>query len=66
MCIRDSLNPAPMNEVSPDLLKKLYAITPNKTEAEILSGVKVKNIETAKKAARIINEKGVDLSLIHI
>jgi len=58
------LNPAPMNEVSADLLKKLYAITPNKTEAEILSGVKVKNIDTAKKAAKIIYEKGVDNVII--
>lgn len=53
------LNPAPMTEVSPELLQKLYAITPNKTEAEILSGVKVKSIDSAKKAARIICEKGV-------
>ena len=58
------LNPAPMNEVSTELLKNLYAITPNKTEAELLSGIPVNNIEAAKMAAKIICDKGVDNVII--
>lgn len=54
------LNPAPMAEVSEDLLKCLYAITPNSTEAEMLSGIKISDLESAKEAAKKISDKGVD------
>jgi ribokinase len=57
--VRVILNPAPAGELPPELLKHLDMITPNKTEAEMLSGIKVTNIENAKKAARAIHEKGV-------
>ncbi|MEO9475715.1 MAG: ribokinase [Cyclobacteriaceae bacterium] len=53
------LNPAPAQGLSENLLKCLYLITPNENEAEILSGVKVTNWETAKKAATVISKKGV-------
>lgn len=53
------LNPAPAQHLSQDLLKKLYLITPNKNEAQILSGIKIKNIKDAKKAAQSIGDKGV-------
>lgn len=58
--IKVILNPAPARALSNDLLKSLYIIIPNKSEAEILSGIKVTNIETAKQAANIISAKGVD------
>lgn len=32
------LNPAPAHSLSPSLLKRLYMITPNETEAEMISG----------------------------
>lgn len=54
------LNPAPMASVSEDLLKCLYAITPNSTEAEMLSGIKISDLESAKEAAKKISDKGVD------
>jgi ribokinase len=53
------LDPAPAKELSSELLATLDIITPNQTEAEILSGIKVTNIESAKKAAKIIYGKGV-------
>lgn len=53
------LNPAPVNELSTDLLQKIDILTPNKTEASMISGVKVEDIESAKEAARVICEKGV-------
>lgn len=53
------LNPAPACELPDSLFGKLYLITPNQTEAEMISGVKVENIEQAKTAAQIIHKKGV-------
>lgn len=53
------LNPAPANILSPELLRRVDILTPNKTEASMISGIRVNNMETAKKAARIIREKGV-------
>jgi len=53
------LDPAPAKQLSAELLTALDIITPNQTEAEILSGIKVNNIESAKKAAKIIYGHGV-------
>lgn len=54
------LNPAPACPLSKKLLSNLYLITPNETEAEMLSGVKIENLETAKEAAVEICRTGVD------
>ena len=62
--IKVILNPAPACYLSPSLLQHLYMIIPNATEAEILSGVKVKDWESARKAAEIIGHKGVDIVVI--
>lgn len=56
--IRVILNPAPARSLTEKLLKSLYIITPNKNEADILSGVKVTDWESAREAARIIRKKG--------
>lgn len=58
------LNPAPARALSDDILRRLYIITPNKTEAEMISGVKVTGWKSAKKAADIISEKGVNTVII--
>lgn len=39
--------PAPARALSNKLLQNLYMIIPNETEAEILSGIKVTNWESA-------------------
>lgn len=62
--IKVILNPAPARALSDNLLKHLYIIIPNKSEAEILSGIKVCDIESAKQAADIISAKGVDIVVI--
>lgn len=62
--IKVILNPAPASFLSNELLECLYAIVPNKTEAEMLSGVKVFDWESAKQAADIISAKGVDVVVI--
>jgi len=58
------LNPAPAQHLSDELLKKISIITPNETEAEILTGVKVNNDDDAQKAADILKKKGVDTVII--
>ena len=45
------LNPAPAAQLPAELFKHLYLITPNETEAEILTGIKVEDYLTARKAA---------------
>jgi ribokinase len=62
--IKVILNPAPAQALSDQLLKNLYIIIPNKSEAEILSGIKVTDFETARQAADIISAKGVDIVVI--
>jgi len=53
------LNPAPARQLSDDLLSCLYLITPNETEAEFLTGIKVSDVVTAEKAASKLRNKGV-------
>lgn len=56
--IRVILNPAPARALSNKLLRCLYIIIPNKVEAEILSGIKVTDVDTARQAADIISSRG--------
>lgn len=53
------LNPAPACELPNSLFPHISVITPNQTEAEILSGIKVTDVESAKLAAAVIRDKGV-------
>lgn len=58
------LNPAPAQSLSNELLQHIYMLIPNETEAEIISGIKVTDLDSAKKAADIICSKGVDKVVI--
>jgi len=58
------LNPAPAQELPEELLKSLYIITPNETEAEMLSGIQVNDIDSARSAAWAIRKRGVDVVII--
>lgn len=58
------LNPAPAQALSDELLSHVYMIVPNETEAELLTGIKVIDAETAQQAADILSEKGVEVVLI--
>lgn len=53
------LNPAPANILSPELLGHIDILTPNQMEAEMISGIKVSDLESAKKAAKAICGLGV-------
>ncbi|MBW8351725.1 ribokinase [Bacillus sp. IITD106] len=54
------LNPAPARYLSDDLLKKIAYLTPNETEAEILTKINISTLEDVKRAAKILMEKGVE------
>jgi ribokinase len=58
------LNPAPVCPLGNDMLKNLYVITPNRIEAEMISGIKVDSLDTAKEAAKAIRSKGVEIVII--
>lgn len=53
------LNPAPAATLSEQLLKNLYLITPNETEAELITGIPVRDERSAEQAARTIHRTGV-------
>jgi len=53
------LNPAPARPLSNDLLSCIYILTPNETEAELLTGIKVTNSLSAQKASDELHQKGV-------
>lgn len=58
------LNPAPAKKIDEELLKVTDIIVPNETEAEILTGIKVDNIEDAKIAGEAFLEKGIKFVII--
>lgn len=58
------LNPAPATELSNELLSLVDMITPNETEAEILTGIAVKSDEDAARAAAALHAKGIGKVLI--
>jgi len=53
------LNPAPAQKLNEAIFQYLDIITPNETEAELLTEIKVTDLETAKQAAEILHQKGV-------
>lgn len=57
--MRVVLNPAPAQPLDPAVLACLYVITPNETEAELLTRVRVTDKDTARQAAQKLHEAGV-------
>lgn len=58
------LNPAPAQALDDELLAKLYAITPNETEAALLTGIAVTDVSSARAAAAKLRERGVEVVII--
>lgn len=58
------LNPAPAQELPDDLLQEIDILIPNETELEILSGLPVHDVASAKEAARFLLQKGVSTVII--
>lgn len=53
------LNPAPVQPVDGSALRNLSIITPNETEAEMLTGIRITDLKTAEQAARQLHQAGV-------
>src|SRR5512133_2536060 len=53
------LNPAPARLLPEEIFQHLFLITPNETEAEILTGIKVTDEQSAESASKIFVSKGV-------
>lgn len=58
------LNPAPAQPLPDKLLKHLFCITPNETEAELITGIKVTDVESAQRAAEVMLNRGVNCVMI--
>lgn len=58
------LNPAPAQPLSDELLANISILTPNESEAELLTGVAVTDENSAEKAANILQSKGIKTVII--
>ena len=58
------LNPAPARVLSDELLALVDIITPNETEAEKLTGIRVENDDDAARAAKALHQKGISTVII--
>lgn len=53
------LNPAPATPLPAELFSNIYIITPNKSETETLTGIKITTMESVEAAAQKIRDMGV-------
>lgn len=58
------LNPAPAKDLPNELISLVDIITPNEIEAEMLTGISVKDDKTAQQAADILHDKGINIVII--
>jgi ribokinase len=58
------LNPAPARALPDALLRYVSILTPNETEAELLTGIKVDSDSAAAKAASILRARGVQTVIL--
>ena len=54
------LNPAPAQALPESLLRNLYMLIANETEAEFISGTQITDMDSVARAADIIADKGVE------
>lgn len=62
--VRVIINTAPYQPITDEFLSGAYLVTPNEVEAEGLTGVRVSDLESADRAARVFLDKGVQNVLI--
>jgi ribokinase len=54
------LNPAPAQRLNEEIFKNLFLITPNETEAELLTGISVTDNASAVRAAEKLHQTGIE------
>jgi ribokinase len=64
--VRVILNPAPGQPLPIEILKTISILTPNETEAAMLTGIKIEDEGAAEDAGRILMSKGVNKVIITI
>ena len=62
--VRVILNPAPARPLSDEILGNVSILTPNESEAELLTGIQVEDDESAAAAARALVARGVDTVIL--
>jgi ribokinase len=62
--VRVILNPAPAQPLSDELLKLVSVLTPNESEAELLTGIAVSNEQGAVDSAGQLRSKGVATAIV--
>lgn len=58
------LNPAPAAALSDDMLRLCDFLTPNETEAEALTGIRISTLDDARRAADALLDRGVGAAVI--
>jgi ribokinase len=58
------LNPAPAQKLDASLLSHISILTPNETEAEVLTGIHVSDERSAARAAVVLHQQGVKIVII--
>lgn len=58
------LDPAPARELPPELLEMVDVLTPNETEAQILTGIEVTDEDSARAASMNLLERGVKAVIV--
>lgn len=58
------LNPAPAKKVPPEILTKVDFLVPNETETKLLTGLEVKDLDSAEAAGRKLAELGISVVII--
>ena len=59
--VKTILNPAPYSDRAKECLQYVDYLTPNETEASLMSGVEINDIESAKEAAQTIKSRGKNI-----
>jgi ribokinase len=62
--VRVILNPAPAQKLPDRLLRHVFILTPNETEAELLTGIRVDDDTAAARAADVLLAKGVQTVIL--
>lgn len=62
--VRVIINTAPYQPLSDEFLHGAYLVTPNEVEAEEITGIAVRDLESADRAAQVFFQKGVQNVLI--
>jgi ribokinase len=62
--VKSILNPAPAQPLDEELLRHVSILTPNESEAELLTGIAVESVADAQEAAQALTEKGIGIVLV--